>query len=149
MMTGGPCTFPARLEPGADGRLVVYFPDLPEAVTDGADIAEALDQAADCLSEALAGRINRGEVIPAPSRLRRGQHLVAPDPTIALKAALHDALRVRGMTVTDLSRRLDIDVQQAMRLIDPRTPSRLLSLETALSALGYAIVIEVREKPAA
>ena len=108
-MATGRYGFPARLEPEEEGRLVVHFPDLPEALTDGADEPEALAEAADCLSEALAGRINRGEDIPPPSRLRRGQHWVAPEPTIALKAALHSALRTRGMTVADLARRLDIE----------------------------------------
>jgi antitoxin HicB len=141
--------FPARLEPDEEGRLVVHFPDLPEALTDGAHEAEALAEAADCLSEALAGRINRGEDIPPPSRLRRGQHWVAPEPTIALKAALYSALRTRRMTVADLARRLDIDTRKTARLIDPRAASRLSDLEVALSALGYAIAIELHEKPAA
>jgi antitoxin HicB len=140
---------PARLEPDEEGRLVVHFPDLPEALTDGADEAEAFAEAADCLSEALAGRINRGEDIPRPSRLRRGQHWITPDPTMALKAALYSALRARKMTVAELSRRLDIDYRQAARLLDPRAASKLTSLEAALSALGYAIAIEVHEKPAA
>ena len=148
-MIAGSYGFPARLEPGEDGRLVVHFPDLPEALTDAADEAEALAEAADCLSEALAGRINRGEDIRPPSRLRRGQHLVSPDPTTALKAALYSALRTRRMTVADLARRLDIDDRQAARLVDPRAASKLTSLEAALSALGYAIAIVVHEKPAA
>jgi len=141
--------FPARLAPDEEGRLVVHFPDLPEALTDGADEAEALAEAADCLSEALAGRINRGEDIPPPSRLRRGQHWVSPDPTMALKGALYSALRVRKMTIADLARRVGIDDRKAARLIDPRAASNLTSLEAALSALGYAIAIEVHEKPAA
>ena len=141
--------FPARLAPDEEGRLVVHFPDLPEALTDGANEVEALAEAADCLSEALAGRINRGEDIPPPSRSRRGQHWVAPDPTMALKAALYSALRARKMTIADLGRRLDIDDRKAARLIDPRATSSLTSLEAALSALGYAIAIEVHEKPAA
>ena len=113
--------FPARLEPDEEGRLVVHFPDLPEALTDGADEAEARAEAPDCLSEALAGRINRGEDIPPPSRLRRGQHWVAPDTTMALKAALYNALRIRNMTVADLTRCLGIDERKASRLIHPRT----------------------------
>jgi antitoxin HicB len=141
--------FPARLEPDEEGRLVVHFPDLPEALTDGADEAEALAEAADCLSEALAGRINRGEDIPPPSRLRRGQHWVSPDPIMALKAALYSALRARKMTLADLARRLDVEDRKAARLIDPRAASSLTRLEAALSALGYAIAIEVHEKPAA
>ena len=141
--------FPARLVPDDEGRLVVHFTDLPEALTDGANETEALAEAADCLSEALAGRINRNEDIPAPSRLRRGQHWVAPDPTMALKAALYTALRRRRMTVADLARRLSIDERKAARLIDPRAAGRLTSLEAALSALGYAIAVEVLEKPAA
>ncbi len=148
-MIAGGYNFPARLVPDEEGRLVVHFPDLPEALTDGADETEALSEAADCLSEALAGRINRGEDIPPPSRLRRGQHWVSPDPTTALKAALYSALRTRRMTVADLARRLDIDHRQAARLVDPRAASKLTSLEAALSTLGYAIAIEVHEKPAA
>src|SRR5712691_4131079 len=134
-------TYPARLEPQEDGSQLVQFPDLPEALTDGADEAEALAEAADCLSEALAGRINRGEDIPQPSRLRRGQQWVSPDPTMALKAALYSALRARKMTVSDLARRLDTDARKAARLLDPRAASKLTSLEEALSALGYVIAI--------
>ena len=141
--------FPARLAPDEEGRLVVHFPDLPEALTDGADKAEALAEAADCLSEALAGRINRGEDIPPPSRLRRGLHWVAPDPTMALKAVLYSALRARKMSVADLAHRLGIDDRKAARLVDPRASDRLSSLESALSSLGYSIAIEVHEKPAA
>ncbi len=148
-MDTGRYGFPARLEPDEEGRLVVHFPDLPEALTDGAHEAEALAEAADCLSEALAGRINRGEDIPPSSRLRRGQHWVTPEPTIALKAALYSALRGRGMTVADLARRLDIDARKTERLIDPRFASRLADLGVALSALGFGIAIELHEKPAA
>ena len=138
--------YPARLEPDEEGRLVVHFPDLPEALTDAVDEAEALAEAADCLSEALAGRIHRGEEIPLPSPLRDGLYAVAPEPTIALKAALYEALGKRGMTVTELARRLDLDEREAARLVDPRARTRLTSLEAALAALGYEIGIEVREK---
>ena len=53
------------------------------------------------------------------------------------------------MTIADLARRLDIDARKAARLIDPRAASRLSDLEAALSTLGYAIAIELHEKPAA
>ncbi len=142
-------SYPARLKPDEAGHLVVHFSDLPEALTDGANEAEALSEAADCLSTALAARIANNEDIPPPSRLRRGQYLVAPDATMALKAVLYSGLRARKMTIADLARRLDIDYRQPARLIDPRAASKLTSLEAALSALGFAIAIEVHEKSAA
>jgi len=142
-------SYPARLDPDEEGRLVVHFPDLPDALTDGANEAEALSEASDCLSTALAARIANGEDIPPPSRLRRGEYLIAPEATMALKAALHGALRARKMTVADLARRLDIDYRQAARLVDPRAASKLVSLEAALSQLGYRVAIELYENPAA
>jgi antitoxin HicB len=148
-MIQGRYGFPARLRPDEDGQLVVHFPDLPEALTDGADEAEALAEACDCLSTALAARIVNNEDIPAPSRLRQGQYLVAPDATMALKAALYSALRARKMTIANLALRLGIDERKAARLINPRAAGRLASLEAALSALGYRVAIEVYEQPAA
>jgi hypothetical protein len=45
-----------------------------------------------------------------------------------------------------LGHRLGLDEGEAARLLDPRARTRLTSLEAALSALGYEIGIEVREK---
>jgi len=137
-------SYPATLEPDEDGRPVVTFPDLPGAVTDGADEAEALAEAADCLSEALATRITHGEEIPAASPAQLGQHLISPDPTIALKAALHMALYQRDMTVADLAECMGFtDWHQAERLIDPRHSTKLTRLTKALGALGCRISISV------
>jgi antitoxin HicB len=147
-MVGTVYSYPAILEPDEDRRLVVHFPGLPEALTDGADEAEALREASDCLSEALASRIVDSEEIPAPPPLAPGQHLVSPDPTIALKAALYMALRRRDMTVADLAERLEMDWHLAARLIDPKRSSKLTSLAAALGALGCRITISIEDSEA-
>ena len=142
--------YPATLEPDEDGRPVVTFPDLPGAVTDGADEAEALSEAADCLSAALATRITDGEAIPPASAALPRQHLVLPDPTIALKAALHMALYQRDMTVGDLADLMGFaDWHQAERLIDPRHSTKLTRLAKALGAVGCRITISVEDEAAA
>jgi antitoxin HicB len=143
-----PYSYPAMMEKDEGGRYMVRFPDLPEALTDGAYEGEALTEAADCLSEALASRIVDGEEIPSPtfdrSTTSEFRFLVSPDPTIALKAALYMALRRRDMTVADLADRLGLkDWHQAARLIDPKRPSKLNRLAAALDALGCTIEIAV------
>jgi predicted RNase H-like HicB family nuclease len=50
-------------------------------------IEEARAEAADCLTEALAGRVADGETVPAPSPAGRGHYVVAPRPEIARKIA--------------------------------------------------------------
>ena len=141
--------YAARFDPQPGGGFLVSFPDLPEALTDGADLAAALANASDCLSEALAGRINHDEVVPPPRLVKKGARAIAPEPTIALKAALYSALRARALTVADLARRLDVDYRLAARLVDPRSPSKLSGLKAALDVLGYELAIAVQEKPAA
>jgi len=145
-MTGKRYTYPARLESDELGRPVVHFPDLPEALTDGADEAEALVEAADCLSEALAGRIRRQEAIPIPSPVIPGMYAVEPEPEIALKTALYEVLRAAGINTRELAVQLRIDERQAARLIDPKARTPLSKLEQALSVLGYTIGIEIRAK---
>ena len=47
-----------------DGGFVVTFRDLPEAITQGNSLEEALNEAADCLEEAIALRIDDKLEIP-------------------------------------------------------------------------------------
>ena len=72
--------YPARLRPDDSGELVVSFRDLPECLTSGMDEADALLEARDALEEAIAGRIDDGEPIPAPSGQRAGEQLIAVPP---------------------------------------------------------------------
>ena len=64
--------YPATLVPDREvGGFTVTFPDLPEAITQGEGRLDALEQASDCLEEAIAGRIRRGDEIPTASKTRR------------------------------------------------------------------------------
>jgi len=62
-------TYPASILPEKNSKgFHVRFPGLPEALTGGSDLADTLAQAADCLAEAIAGRIVRGDRIPPRRR---------------------------------------------------------------------------------
>ena len=135
--------FPAKLTQDPSGRWLVRFPDLPEALTDGASVEEALAEAADCLSEALMSRIADGEPIPHPSPVRRGAYRVAPDAAVALKAALHTATSERRVSTAELARRMRIDHKEARRMLDARHPTKVPRLAAALRALGVGVAINV------
>jgi antitoxin HicB len=140
--------YPAGLSGQEGGGVLVRFRDFPEALTEGADEAAALREAADCLSEAIASRILDNEEISAPSPARPDEYQVTPRIRIALKAALYSLLRECKMTVADLARLIDIDHKEARRLLDPKEPTKEARLEEALGALGYrsALALYIPER---
>ena len=119
----------------------VRFQDLPEALTGGADLADTLVEAADCLAEAIAGPIVRGDVIPAPSKLRRGQHPVSVPLYLAPKLALYLAMREGGIRNTELAKRLGVSETVVRRMLDPTHNTKPERIQTALAALGKRIVV--------
>jgi antitoxin HicB len=136
--------YPATLTPDTqDGGFVVTFPDVPEAITQGDDVTEALQQAADCLEEAMAGRIRRHESIPAASPAGPEQYAIPLPAQTAAKAALYLAIRQANLTKVELAERLHCDEKEVRRLLDPRHASKLSRLESALAALGQHLVIGV------
>ncbi len=142
-------SYPVTLTPDpADGGYVVTFEDLPEAITQGDDLGDALAQAADALEEAVAGRIRRGDPIPHPSSPGPEQHAVPVPALTAAKAALYLALEDSGMSKTQLASRLGCDEKEVRRLLDPRHPSKLPRIEAALAALGKQIALRLVDEAA-
>lgn len=131
-----------------DGGLVVTFRDLPEAITQGEDVADALVEAADALEEAIAGRVRRGEEIPPPSRPRKGEHLVPVPALTAAKAALTLSLGAVGISRKQLADRLGCDEKEVRRLLDPRHPSKLPRIQRAIEALGRQISLRLVDEAA-
>ena len=137
-------SYPVTLSRGdKPGRFTVTFKDVPEAITWGDGIEDALWQAADCLEEAIAGRIRRGDDIPIPSRPKKGQHVIPVPAPMASKAALYLAMRDSRIS-KELAKRLGCDEKEVRRLLDPRHPSKLVRIQTALAALGKQLVVGVR-----
>jgi len=137
--------YPALLVPDAEvGGFVVTFPDLPEAITQGDDLSDALHQAADCLEEAIVGRIRRHEPVPEASRVRSPQQAIPLPAQTAAKAALYLAVRQARLTESEVAERLNCGVEDVHRLLDPRSASKLGRLESALAALGQHLVVGMK-----
>ena len=112
-------SYPATFRRDAKGRIVVGLPDLPEAHTDGRDMAEAIEEAVDCLGSVLAFRIAEKSKIPAPSRPKRGQRLVPVPLWIAGKLALYLTMIEQGVTNSELARRIGVRETIVRRMLDP------------------------------
>jgi antitoxin HicB len=135
-------TYPASFLPEENGKgFHVRFPDLPEALTGGDDLQDTLAQAADCLAEAIAGRIVRGDRVPAPSKLKRGQHPIGVPLYLAPKLALYLAMRQGGMRNTELAKRLGVSETVIRRMLDPKHNTKPERIQAALTALGKRIVV--------
>jgi antitoxin HicB len=135
-------TYPASLLPGENGKgSHVRFRDLPEALTGGEDLEDTLASAADCLAEAIAGRIVRGDGIPAPSKLLRGQFPIGVPLYLAPKLALYLAMREGGVRNTQLAKRLGVSETVVRRMLDPKHNAKPEKIQAALAALGKRIVV--------
>ena len=141
--------YPAQLRRAGRDEIVVSFRDLPECLTSGADEAEALSEAQDALEEAVAGRIDDGEPIPAPSSLIPGERAVAVPAEMAAKAALALAFRASRMTRVSLADRLGVDDKVVRRMLDPRHGTSVGRINDALRILGCEVVLEMRDASAA
>ena len=65
--------YPAIFEPAEEGGFVVTFPDIPEAITQGEDVDDAMLHAADALETALDFYFDAQRPVPKPSKPKRGQ----------------------------------------------------------------------------
>jgi antitoxin HicB len=135
--------YPARFAADEDDRIVVRFPDFPEAVTDGKDITDATAEAADCLGSVIAIRMRRKEDLPLPSRVKRGQRLISVPLWIAPKLALYSAMREQRITNSELARRLGCRETVVRRMLDPSHMTRPERIEAALELAGKRLVIAV------
>ncbi|HEX8665221.1 MAG TPA: type II toxin-antitoxin system HicB family antitoxin [Beijerinckiaceae bacterium] len=137
--------YDARIEPGDEGARVVTFPDVPEAITEGDDRADALRMAADALGVALLTYARQGRALPGRRARGRGLVPVAVEPDVAAKLAVTEAFAEAGITKAELAARLGKDEREVRRILDPRHATKLPTLQAALAALGRRLVVGVEE----
>jgi len=136
--------FPAKFtRDRKEGGFLITFRDFPEAITEAETIEDGFIEAADCLEEAIAGRIDEGLDIPAPSQTRRSEHLVSVPAHTAIKAALYLTMVEKEVNKSELARRLNIDVREVRRMLNPHHGTKLPAMEQALEALGKHIELRI------
>jgi antitoxin HicB len=126
-----------------DGTVLVTFPDVPEAITFGADEGEALLQAVGALESALSVYVAERAPLPVPSKAKRGQHTVRPSALEGAKLGGYQAVTEQGIKKSELARRLGWHMPQVDRLFDLRHASRLDQIEAAARVLGKQLELRI------
>jgi antitoxin HicB len=139
----------AEFEPGARRGFVVSFPDVPEAITQGRDMADARTMAEEALGLALLTYSERG--LPLPKSRASGKKLISVGvaPEVAAKLAVLESFVAAKISKSELARRLEKDEKEVRRILDPKHATKLPALTAALRALGKRLVVGVTEAEAA
>lgn len=136
--------FPVTLTPDeADGGFVVTFHDIPEAITQGETVEEALAMAHEALATAMEFYFEDKRAVPAPSKLKRGQHVVELPVSLSAKVLLLNEMVKQNIRPAELARRLNTTPQEVNRLTNLRHITRIDGIAAALHALGKHLDLRV------
>jgi antitoxin HicB len=133
--------YPANFEPAEEGGFVITFPDIPEAISQGEDVEDAMVHAADVLESALDWYLEDGRPIPAPSKPKRGQYMIELPASLSAKVLLVNEMVSQKVHPAELARRLKITPQEVTRLIDVHHATKIDGIAIALKALGKTMEI--------
>jgi antitoxin HicB len=125
-----------------DGKFIlVTFPDIPEAITQGDDREDALLHAADALETALDFYFEDNRSVPPPSKPKRGQEVVELPMSVSAKVLLLNEMIEQKVRPTELARRMKTTPQEVNRIINIRHATKIDRIASAVSALGKTLEI--------
>jgi antitoxin HicB len=133
--------YPVRLKAAEEGGYIVTFPDIPEAITQGENIEDALRHAADALETALEFYFDARRPVPAPSKPKRGQRVVELPVSVAAKILLLNEMVRQKVRPAELARRIGTTPQEVNRLTNIRHSTRIDGVDSALRALGKRLIV--------
>ena len=137
--------FPVELSKLKNGTIKVSFPNVPDAITSGKNEKHAMEMAMDCLLTMFTAYMHDGDELPQPSRVKRGQKGIEIPSMVAVKMAIYQAMKERGITQNELGTKLKCDGRQIRRLLDLDHNSRFDQVETALQVLGFKLAMAVEK----
>lgn len=124
----------------SDKRYIVSFPDLPEAITEGETLAEAMFNASEVLTLTLEGRVDEGVNIPRPSNRKSAKYIA---PAARAQAALLLRWAKGDYTTAEIARALNTSWPAISRLEDLHHWPSLRQLERAAATVGHRLVISL------
>jgi antitoxin HicB len=136
--------FPVKLTlDKISGGYVVTFSDIPEAITQGETVEEALTMAKEALETAIDFYFEDKRAVPSPSVAKRGQKTIELPVSLLAKILLLNEMVKQKIRPAELARRLNTTPQEINRLTNLRHTSRIDGIAAALNAMGRQLDITV------
>ena len=136
--------YPVILTPDKEaGGYVVTFPDIPEAITQGETVDEALAMAAEALETAMDFYFDDKRAVPMPSLAKRRQHVVALPLSVSAKVLLLNEMIRQQVRPAELARRLHTTPQEVSRLTNLHHTTKIDGIAGAMKVLGKTLEIRV------
>lgn len=132
--------YPAIIKKNKGDHYLVTFPDLPEAITEGDTMEEALFNASEVLTLTLEGRAEEKMDIPTPSIIKEAYEIA---PSARVQAALLLRMSRGKRKVADIARALHTSWPSVSRLEDPTHWPSLKQLEKVAATLGKRLVLSL------
>ena len=129
-----------RLERQENGWLLIRFPKVPEALTEGETEEDARSLGADALLAALEGYVKSGLAIPEGDCGR--DRIVLPS-LVTAKLAVYRAMRDLGWTKQKLADELGTGENSIRRLLNLQHSSHMWVIDEALAKMGQELTIDV------
>lgn len=128
--------YPATFTPAEEGGFVVTFRDIPEAITQGDDLTEAREMAADVLLSAMDFYFEDKRPVPLPSKLQKGEEWVALPASVYAKVLLLNEMLAQNISNAELARRMEIKPQEVQRIVNLNHITKIDTIAAALAQLG-------------
>lgn len=135
--------YPATFTPQEEGGFTVTFRDIPEAITQGDDMNEASEWAADALATAMEFYFEDSRQVPMPSAPQEGDVLIDLAPSVAAKVLLLNEMLAQKVSQAELARRMHTRPQEIQRVVNLGHATKIDTLAAAFQALGKHLEIRV------
>ena len=126
-----------------EGGYTVTFRDIPEAITYGETLEEALDMAQDALETAMEFYFEDMRQVPIPSKGQEGERAIELPISMSSKVLLLNEMVAQRVTQADLAKRMNTSRQVVNRMTDLQHATKIDTISDALKALGKEMVIQV------
>ncbi len=132
--------YPAKIQQEEDGTFFVSFPDIPEALTQGESMEEALFNASEVLTLSMEYRLDEEQKIPDPSDII-GDNIHLISPIAKVQSAMLIRKSRKGKSLADLARTLETSWPSVQRLENPHNSPTLKMIDKAAAALGKRLIL--------